>query len=69
VIVKVGPVAVAVIAPPAHTPMVTGVLVAVLGARVAGTPVGAAKMRTPPALGHVPDASELDIAGLSIPLP
>jgi hypothetical protein len=69
VIVKVGPVAVALIAPPAHAPTVTGVVVAVCGAKVAGTPEGVAKMRALPVFGHVPEESELDIAGLSIPLP
>ena len=64
VTVNVGPVRVGGVKTPAHTPIVTGVAVALFAASVAGRPRGLSNVNPFPVEGQVPRVRVLVTAGL-----
>jgi hypothetical protein len=69
VTVNVGPVKVGGVKVPAHTPIVTGAIVALPAASVVGTPTGASNVNPFPVDGHAPRTSVLVTDGLSGAVP
>jgi hypothetical protein len=69
VTVKVGPLKLGGVKVPAQTPIVTGAVVALPAASVAGTPIGVSNVNPFPVDGHAPSTNVLVTEGLSGAVP